>query len=67
MNFFKIKTTWTHAELAVFKVCMASAYIMVGTCFHKFFHNYYVPLLIIFGISVVWVMYLWIKKMKARK
>jgi predicted PurR-regulated permease PerM len=67
MNFFKIKTRWSNAELVVLKLCIASAYILVGTYFHKFFHHYYIPVLIAFVVTVVWSIYLWITKMKVRK
>jgi len=64
MNFFKIKTCWSNAELIVLKICIATAYILIGYYFHNFFHNYYIPVLIIFGITVIWSLYLWIRKMK---
>jgi len=67
MSFFKIKTTWSNAELIVLKLCIASAYILVGGYFHLFVHNYYVPILLLFGISCVWSVYLWISKMKSGK
>ena len=66
MNFFKIKTSWSNAELGVLKVCVASIYLMIGVFFHNFLSNYYVPLIIIFGITVIWTFYLWVTKMKNR-
>jgi len=65
MNFFKIKTCWSNAEFIVLKLCMASAYILVGAYFHEFFRSYYVLLLILFGITVIWSVYLWLSKMKS--
>ncbi|WP_262710903.1 hypothetical protein [Flavobacterium foetidum] len=41
MNFFKIKTSWSNAEFILIKLCMASAYIFIGSYFHDFFENYY--------------------------
>jgi hypothetical protein len=64
MNFFKIKTSWSNAEFIVLKLCIATAFIVVGGYFHHFFHHYLVPILIIFVITAVWSVYLWIKKMK---
>lgn len=64
MNFFKIKTSWSNAEFIILKLCIASAYIFVGTYFHDFFRNYYIPLCILFGITVIWSVYLWLNKMK---
>jgi hypothetical protein len=64
MNFFKIKTTWSNAELIVLKACIALAYILVGSYFHHFFSQYYVAFLVVFGITLIWALYLWIHKMK---
>ena len=65
MNFFKTKTSWTNAELIPLKVSIASAYILIGAYFHNFFRNYYVPVIVIFAITVTWSVYMWITKMKA--
>lgn len=67
MSFFKIKTSWSNAELVVLKLCIASAYIIIGAYFHNFFRSYYVPVLVVFGITVMWSVYLWLKKMKIGK
>ena len=64
MNFFQIKTRWSNAEFIVLKLCIATAYILVGTYFHNFFRTYYIPVLIIFIITVIWAVYLWLIKMK---
>jgi len=64
MNFFKIKTSWSNAEFIVLKLCVASAYVLVGAYFHAFFHAYFIPVLIIFGITVIWSVSLWVSKMK---
>ena len=65
MNFFKIKTSWSNAELIPLKLCVASAYVLVGAYFHHFFRSYYVPVLFLFGLTVVWSVYLWVRKMKS--
>ncbi len=64
MNFLKTKTCWSNAELIVLKVCIATAYILVGAYFHEFFRSYYVPVVVVFCITVIWSVYLWISKMK---
>lgn len=64
MNIFKVKTSWSNAEFIPFKLCIASIYIVVGSYFHDFFSRYYVALLILFGITVIWTVYLWLKKMR---
>lgn len=66
MNFFKIKTSWSNAEFIIIKLCIASAYILIGSYFHDFFEDYYTPLFVIFGITVIWFIYLWLKKMNSK-
>ncbi|MBV8388499.1 MAG: hypothetical protein JO080_01730 [Mucilaginibacter sp.] len=64
MGFLNTKTSWSNAEFIPFKLCVASIYVIVGAYFHDFFQQYYVPLFILFGISVISTVYLWVKKMK---
>lgn len=64
MNFFSVKTSWSNAELAILKIFVASAYILIGSHFHRFFNRYSIPIFIVFLISVVWLVYLWLIKMK---
>jgi hypothetical protein len=65
MNFFSEKATWTNAELIPLKLCIASAYVLVGGYFHNIFGHYYIPALALFGVSAGWSVYMWLKKMKA--
>lgn len=64
MNLFNAKTTWANKEFIPFKLCIASIYIIIGSYFHSFIENYYLLLFILFGITVVWTVALWLKKMK---
>ena len=64
MNFLKAKTSWSNAEMIVLKLCIASAYILVGAYFHNVVRQYYIPVLVIFALTVTSAVYLWIKKMK---
>jgi len=64
MNFFKLKTTWTNIELIALKLCIASAYILVGAYFHNFVRKYYLLFILLFAITVVLSLYMWIAKMK---
>jgi ABC-type Mn2+/Zn2+ transport system permease subunit len=59
-----MKTCWSNAEMIILKLCIASAYVLVGAYFHRFFHQFYIPVIVLFAITVVWAVYLWIKKMK---
>ena len=65
MKFLSAKTTWTNLEFVVFKLCVASAYVLVGGYFHSFFSSYRLPVLILFVLSTAYTLYLWGKKMKA--
>ena len=67
MNLFKAKTTWTNAEFIVFKLCVASIYVLIGAYFHEFFHRFYIPVLILFLVTTIWTVYLWVKKMKTNR
>ncbi len=67
MNFLKIKTSWSNQEFVILKICIATAYLLIGGYFHNLVRTYYVPVLIVFAIAVVWSMYLWISKMKKSK
>ena len=67
MNFFKVKTSWSNAEFIVLKLCIASAYILIGAWFSDFILCYYIPFVVLFGITVVWAVALWLKKMKTGK
>jgi hypothetical protein len=67
MNFFKTKTSWSNAQFIPFKLCVASAYILIGTYFHDFFEYYYLPVSIIFGLTTIWTFFLWVNKMKSAR
>jgi hypothetical protein len=67
MNFFKLKTTWSNAEFIPLKVCIGTAYILIGAYFHSFFREYYLIVIMIFTITMVWSLYLWINKMNQNK
>jgi len=67
MNFFKVKTAWSNAEFIVLKLCVASAYVLVGSYFHTFIIQNYIPILIVFGVTCVWCVSLWLDKMKNAK
>ncbi|TGL59024.1 hypothetical protein [Leptospira sarikeiensis] len=64
MNFFKSETSWSNAEFIVFKLCVASAYVLIGAYFNDFFLQYRIPILIVFGITAIWTINLWLRKMK---
>lgn len=64
MNFLNKKTTWTNWELIPLKLCIATAYILVGGYFHSFFHSVLIPVILLFGITMIWSVWMWISKMK---
>jgi hypothetical protein len=65
MNFFKVKTAWSNAEFIILKLCVASAYVLIGSYFNSFVKQYYIPILVVFGITCIWCVYLYLKKMKS--
>ena len=64
INIAKARTTWSNAEFIIFKLSITCAYLIIGTYFHALFSNYYIPLFIVFGISLIWTVLLWLRKMK---
>ena len=64
MNFLTIKTSWANVEFIPFKLSIVSAGIFIGAYFHDFFRHYDAAILTVFFITVVWTMYLWLRKMK---
>lgn len=65
MNFFFINTTWTNAQLILFKLGVFSLGIIIGLCFYEYL-KLYLPYITGFCIiTIVWIAYLWIKKMRS--
>lgn len=64
MSFLQKKSTWSNAEFIPFKLCIASAYALLGAYFHTWIARFKVPVLILFAITVVWTLSLWIRNMK---
>jgi hypothetical protein len=59
--------SWTNAEFIPFKLCIASAYILVGAHFSNFIHKHHLIFLAIFAITVILTLFLWATKMKGIK
>lgn len=64
MNFFKRKTTWSNAELWLYKFCAACGGIIIGIFFYDFLSGHLFEFVAAFSATVIWVIYLWAKKMK---
>ncbi len=67
MNFFTRKSTWTNWELIPLKLAIASIYLLIGAMFWKEVKEYAGIIGILFGITVMISLYLWINKMKENK
>ena len=65
MSFLNKKMSWTNAEFIPFKVCIAAAYLYLGSNFSEFFLTYQGFILGLFAVSLVYVMMLWVKKMRS--
>ena len=63
MNFFTIKTTWTNLEFIPLKLCIASAYILIGIRFQYIFQEHIWSLIFLFGTTLIWSVFLWVYKM----
>ena len=63
-SLIKARTTWSNGEFIVFKLSITMGYLIIGSYFHALFSNYYIPLFIVFGISLVWTVWLWLRKMR---
>jgi len=66
MNFLRLKTTWANWEFIPMKLCIATAYITIGTYFHDIISPFYIPVLVIFAITVIWTLIMWLNKMKEK-
>ncbi len=64
MNFFSKKTTWTNIEFVPLKLCIASIYILIGSYFAEYILPYWVAFAVLFIITLIVSMYLWVGKMK---
>lgn len=67
MNFLKIKTCWSNAELALFKLCIVSVGLLIGAYLPDLIMSIFIPVALFFVISTTWVLYLWLKKMNNRE
>jgi hypothetical protein len=66
MGFLNKKMNWSNAEFIPFKVCIAAAYLLIGSHFADFFTPYKWCILGLFSLTLVWVLILWIRKMKQK-
>ena len=62
MNFFKNQNKLVKRRIIPLKLCIATAYILVEPFPQLFFRDFYIPVLIVFGITVIWSVYLWLNK-----
>jgi hypothetical protein len=64
MGFFRKKTTWSNLEFIPLKLCIASAYLIIGSFFPVFIQEYRWVFLAIFAVTVVISLNKWARKMK---
>ena len=67
MKFFEIKTSWSNGELVVFKLSLFSISILIGSLFHSYIEDFYVPLIVFTIPTTILTTYLWLTKMKNKK
>lgn len=63
MNFLTKKMRWNNVEFIPFKLCVASASLLLGAYFKEFVILYQNFIIGIFILTWIVIMYLWIKKM----
>ncbi|MFX9038848.1 hypothetical protein ABTN43_19715, partial [Acinetobacter baumannii] len=56
----------SNAEFIILKLCIASAYVLIGAYFHDFFLEYHWFFLVLFLITVFCSVRLWLQKMKSK-
>jgi hypothetical protein len=64
MNFLKLKTSWSTAELGLLKLCLISLGIVLGIFFYEFLKAQILLFFIVFIITAIYGLFLWIKKAK---
>lgn len=62
MNFLFIKTLWTNIELGLIKISATAFGILLGIYFSEFLKSYLVLLGIVFVITAIGGIILWVKK-----
>lgn len=64
MNFFNLKTTWKNWEFIPLKLCIAAAYLLLGAYFQDWIKSHNKLIILLFVVSVIWAVGLWITKLR---
>ena len=64
MRFLQLLTTWSNAELGLLKVCLISFGISAGIYFYDYVKLWFDYFFIVFVITAIWALLLWVKKLK---
>ena len=64
-KFYRAKTTWSNLEFIPLKLCIGSAYLILGAFFHDFVKDYFVMFCFLFGVTLAITLVKWLTKMKA--
>ncbi len=64
MRFLQLLTTWSNAELGLLKVCLICFGISAGIYFYDYVKPWFGHFFIVFVITAIWALLLWIKKLK---
>ena len=64
MNIFNSKTAWKNTEFIPLKLCIASIFTLIGSHFSIFVSQHKYIFVIIFIITLIMALYLWMTKMK---
>jgi len=64
MKFFLIKTIWSNWELWILKVCVWISGILTALYFNNVLNNWVDALWVLFSITLLVALFLWLRKMK---
>jgi hypothetical protein len=63
MNFFIKTSKWSNLQLIPLKLCIASAYLIIGHYYPETVSIYFWPLILLFGITSIVSLWIWLRQL----
>ena len=63
-KFFLAITSWSNLEFIPLKLCIGSAYLLLGAIFHEWVMDHHILISFIFGLTAAISLRSWVVKMK---
>jgi hypothetical protein len=63
LQFLFKKSTWSNLQLIPLKLCIASAYLIIGHFIPETVNTYFWPLVLLFGITLIVSLWIWLKQL----